>query len=459
MLGHGTPMTRLSQLRDLGLFDASVPRYTSYPTAPHFTDAVDMAHTERWLAAVPCTATVSIYVHIPFCERLCWFCACRTQGVRRAAPVASYIETLKVEIAQVATAMAQRPKVVRLHWGGGTPTILTPAQITDLLATLHAAFDFMPGHEFSVEIDPTLVDADKIKALRAGGMNRASIGIQDFDPRIQAAIGRPQSYERTHAVVEMLRAAGVQSLNTDIVYGLPHQTLSRIARSTQQVVSLNPDRVALFGYAHVPWVAKRQQMIDPESLPPPEARLALVEQTEGQFEAAGYVPLGIDHFARPDDGLTRAAAAGRLRRNFQGYTDDGAAALVGLGASAISRFPQGYAQNAPATAAYAGRIQAGQLATVRGYVLRLEDRIRATVIERLLCDMMVDLAALRGEFGGLADVLRPGLKEVARVFDGWVDVTPDRLTLRPEGKPLARLVAASFDGFLKPGGARHSQAI
>lgn len=452
-------MSRLTQLSASGLFDAHVPRYTSYPTAPHFSDQVGAVDFLRWSEELGPQATVSLYIHIPFCERLCWFCACRTQGVRSAEPVVSYLKTLKMEIARAAAALQHRPRVVRLHWGGGTPTILSPVQIKDLLACLHAAFDFDPDHEFSVEIDPTLVDAAKIDALMAGGMRRASIGIQDFDPRIQLAIGRDQSFERTSEVVAQLRAAGVRSLNADVVYGLPHQTPEGIAQSTEKVLQLAPDRVALFGYAHVPWMAKRQQMIDETSLPNPESRLTLVEQTEEQFIAAGYLALGIDHFARPEDALSRAAGSGRLRRNFQGYTDDGAEALIGFGASAISLFPNGYAQNAPATAAYAGRIQAGQMATVRGVALRLEDRIRAAAIERLLCDLRIDLAALRQEFGGFAEVLQPSLKSISKKFGDWIDLSEDTLILRPEGKPLARLVAAEFDGYLKRGDARHSMAI
>ncbi|MEM8869736.1 MAG: oxygen-independent coproporphyrinogen III oxidase [Pseudomonadota bacterium] len=452
-------MDRMSQLQAVGLFDANVPRYTSYPTAPHFDAAVTDETMGTCLSAIEPTHTVSLYVHIPFCARLCWFCACRTQGVRSDQPIAAYLETLKAEITLVSRRLISAPRVVHLHWGGGTPTILSPAQITDLIGALHDAFNFDPNCEFSVEIDPTQVDEDRIAALTQGGMRRASIGIQDFDPKIQNAIGRPQSYERTAAVVHQLRGAGIESLNTDIVYGLPYQTLEGIERSTDQVLSLQPDRVALFGYAHVPWVAKRQRMISLDTLPDPQARLMLVEQTEAQFRSNGYVPLGIDHFARPGDSLARAAASGRMRRNFQGYTEDGADALIGIGASSISRFPNGYVQNTPATASHTGKIRAGQLSVSGGYMFKLEDRVRGALIERLLCDLSVDLEDLVNTFGSFTEVYRADVDRALAKFSHWLTLRGNSLVLSPDGKPLARLIASEFDGFFRNGTARHSRAI
>ncbi|WP_112320650.1 oxygen-independent coproporphyrinogen III oxidase [Oceanibium sediminis] len=452
-------MERMRQLERTGLFDAMVPRYTSYPTAPHFRDDDGLGSLGTWAGELDADADISLYLHIPFCERLCWFCACRTQGVRSPEPVARYLDVLKQEAASVAAALPQGPKVRRIHWGGGTPTILTPEQITDLAGTLRDAFPIADSFEFSVEIDPTLVNRQKIEALAAAGMRRASIGIQDFDPGIQKAIGRQQSYEQTREVVDMLRDAGITSLNTDIVYGLPHQTLEGIRRSTEQVLTLAPDRVALFGYAHVPWMAKRQRMIDSDALPDTRARLDLLEQTEAQFADAGFVALGIDHFALPGDSLATAAAQGRMRRNFQGYTDDSCAALIGLGASSISRFPGGYLQNAPGTAAYAGRILGGGFATSRGYRFTLEDRVRADLIERFLCDLSFDYSALEASYGTFAEIVRPDIDRALNRFPGWLNWINGSLCLAEGGKPLARLVAAEFDSFLKQGGARHSRAI
>ena len=348
-------------LARMGLFDARAPRYTSYPTAPHFSAAVTGADFTNWVAAIPEGGQVSLYVHVPFCRRLCWFCACRTQGSQTLSPVAAYVDTLLAELRLLAAQLPKGVTLSRLHWGGGTPTLLSP----DLIDTLAGAiFDVLPAGpdtEFSVEIDPNELDEPRLQALARAGMNRASIGVQDFDPLIQQTIGREQSYELTRDAVEMLRSCEIHSLNADILYGLPHQTERRITNSVEQLIALNPDRVALYGYAHVPWVAKRQQMIPTDHLPTPVERFRLYSTAEILFESAGYRSIGIDHFARPGDGLDVAARAGTLHRNFQGYTDDQSPVLIGLGASSISRFPQGYAQNAPSTSAYTRAVSEGAL--------------------------------------------------------------------------------------------------
>ena len=452
-------MERTQQLAGTGLFEVSAPRYTSYPTAPHFSGGIDAQTTDRWLRDLPRNARLSLYLHIPFCERLCWFCACRTQGVRTPEPVAAYLESLKTEIAMVAARVPAGARIVHVHWGGGTPTILTPDQIKGLADHIAASFTLDPDHEFAVEIDPTVTGPDRIAALAQAGLNRASIGIQDFDPQIQRAIGRHQSFGQTRDVVAHLRDHGIRSLNTDIVYGLPHQSVAGITDSTSKVLELAPDRVALFGYAHVPWAARRQRMIDANTLPDAPTRLELMETASEMLVNTGYHELGIDHFALPSDRLAQAAAAGRMRRNFQGYTDDGADALIGLGASSISLYPGGFAQNAPATAAYAGRIRAGRLATSRGHALGIEDRLRGALIERLLCDLSVDLAALSEEFGTFAEVLDDEVNHALERFRPWLTRDGNRVVLSQDGKPLARLVAAHFDAYLKSGAARHSRAI
>jgi oxygen-independent coproporphyrinogen III oxidase len=252
-------MSTLSQLRKLGLFDARVPRYTSYPTANHFKPTVGPDDFGSWLSAVPIGQSVSLYVHVPFCRRLCWFCACRTQGTSTAAPLRAYLDTLKTEINMVADALPEGVTLERLHWGGGTPTLMTAEMIEELGEAIAARLPFAANHEFSVEIDPNEIDDARLDALARAGMNRASIGVQDFDPMIQETIGRPQSFAVTKAAADGLRARGIRSLNVDILFGLPHQTDKRISESVQQVLSLSPDRVALYGYAHVPWMARRQR--------------------------------------------------------------------------------------------------------------------------------------------------------------------------------------------------------
>ncbi|PQO24318.1 oxygen-independent coproporphyrinogen III oxidase [Rhodobacteraceae bacterium WD3A24] len=451
-------MSTQSQLGRLGLFDARVPRYTSYPTAPHFNTDIDGGAFSRWVGAIAPGARISLYIHIPFCRRLCWFCACRTQGTRSEAPVRAYVETLKSEIALMGTVLPPGVRLGRLHWGGGTPTLLAPDMIADLAGAIFSVAPLAEDGEFSVEIDPNEIDAPRLESLAKAGMTRASLGVQDFDPEIQAAIGREQGYDITREVVDALRAQGVASLNADILYGLPYQTRARVADSVQKLMSLSPDRVALYGYAHVPWMARRQQMIPSESLPRPEERLELFDTARRLFVWDGYDEIGIDHFARPDDGLARAARNGRLRRNFQGYTDDSAPVLVGLGASAISRFPQGYAQNAPSTSDYTRDVRAGRFATARGHAFTGDDLLRGQIIESLMCTFRIDYAALAAEHGVTPDHVAQLAAPAVRKFAGFVEAGPQALTILPEGRPLARMIAREFDayGLSKAG---HSSAV
>ncbi|SDX41068.1 oxygen-independent coproporphyrinogen III oxidase [Roseicitreum antarcticum] len=451
-------MTTESQLSRLGLFDARVPRYTSYPTAPQFNGTIGAGTFQSWLGAIAPGSQISLYLHVPFCRRLCWFCACRTQGTRSGAPVAAYVETLKQELALLRAHLPDGVTLSRLHWGGGTPTLMTAPQIRDLAAAIFTAVPLGPNAEFSVEIDPNEVDAPRMDALKVAGMNRASIGVQDFDPEIQATIGRDQSYEITQEIVAALRARDVRSLNVDILYGLPHQTPARMADSVQKLLSLQPDRVALYGYAHVPWMARRQQMIPSDSLPRAEERLTLFETARDLFVWDGFAEVGIDHFARPTDGLAVAAQAGLLRRNFQGYTDDTAEVLVGLGASSISRFPQGYAQNVPATSDWTNAVRAGTFATARGHAFAGEDRLRARIIEALMCDFRVSVAQLVADFDVTRTALLPMLRAVHDRFGDHVTLDPDGLSIPARGRPLTRMIAASFDAYaMTPSG--HSVAV
>lgn len=451
-------MDQISQLRRLGLFDAKVPRYTSYPPATKFSNDVTSPVLQSWITAIPAGARVSLYLHVPFCRRLCWFCACRTQGVRSDAPVDAYVATLKSEIAHLARLLPEGVEVARLHWGGGTPTLLQAETIRDLAAHLSDAFTFSDDLEFSVEIDPNEIDAERVDALAEAGMNRASIGVQDFNSQIQQIIGRIQSYEATRDAVELLRAAGIHSLNADILFGLPEQSQKRIADSVQMLLSLSPDRVALYGYAHVPWMAKRQAMIPTEGLPSPEQRLALFETAQKLFLWDGYDAIGIDHFAKPDDSMARAARTGHLRRNFQGYTDDTCDVLIGLGASAISRFPQGFAQNDSSTANYQKAVRAGELAVGRGHIFKGQDRLRARMIELLMCDFRIESRTIAAEFGLDAAAIAGFFRPVAEQFPGMVRIDPEGLMITGEGRPLARMIARAFDEYeMRAEG--HSSAI
>lgn len=451
-------MTDLNALSAAGLFEKNVPRYTSYPTAPHFHAGVGRSNFAFWLETLDTSKPVSLYIHVPFCERLCWFCACRTQGVTTLSPVVAYVDVLLKEIAMFKAARPEGLKLGRLHFGGGSPTILPPKLIDTLMAAILDATPFDEDYEFSVEIDPTACNDAKIEAFARGGMNRASIGVQDFNPKVQAAIGRPQTYELTRDTVEALRNHGVPSVNLDMVYGLPYQGLDELKNTVELVLSLNPDRVALFGYAHVPWMAKRQKMIPEDSLPGAHARFEQAETAANMFAASGMDVIGIDHFAKPDDSLAIAARNGHLRRNFQGYTDDRCVALIGLGASSISRFPQGYIQNNAATTNYIKSINAGEWSAAKGFALGMVDQVRARAIESLMCDFEIDLEALRASFGDFAKPMKADCKRLAKAYKGFVTFKKGHFRILPEGRPLTRIIAAGFDPYAAPS-QRHSSAI
>ncbi|MEO0379346.1 MAG: radical SAM protein, partial [Pseudomonadota bacterium] len=346
-------MQHVSDLSRFGLFDAKVPRFTSYPPANWFSESVDAECTRTWQTLAAKQAEISLYVHIPFCKRLCWFCACRTQGTRNDAPLAPYVGRVLAEARKVRDGFTNGVTTRRLHLGGGTPTILSAELLDRLLSGLDDIWDLSNFDEFSVEVDPTDVTAARLYMLKVHGLSRASIGIQDFDPQVQAAIGRTQSREVTRDVVDDLRALGIDAINFDLLYGLPFQTARTLDQTLEAALEMRPDRIALFGYAHVPWMSKRQVLIPADALPDPKTRLALFDQARRTLLGQGYVQIGIDHFALPHDPLARAFYAKTLRRSFQGYTDDRTPYLIGLGASAISTYPQGFAQNIPVTGQYA----------------------------------------------------------------------------------------------------------
>ena len=451
-------MTHIDLLRRHGLFDAKVPRYTSYPPANHFDLDAGAVHQGDWMARVPTDKPVSVYIHIPFCRRLCWFCACRTQGTRTMRPVEAYVDHLVRELGHARSILPPGLRMGRLHLGGGTPTILPTDLMSKLLDAVSTTFARTEDFEFSVEIDPTDAAPDLLQLLIFRGMNRASIGVQDFAPEVQTAIGRRQSIAQTRAVVDILRAADLPSLNVDLLYGLPHQTTDSFARTLDHVAALSPDRLAIYGYAHVPWMSKRQVLVRDADLPDALARFALAGQAQARMIAEGYRAVGIDHFARPHDSLARAAEAGRLRRNFQGYTDDESGTLLGFGASAISAYGQGFVQNAVATSAWQERVARDGLTGQKGYVLRPQDRIVSQIITDLMCHFTFDAPALTARYPQQASViattgamLRSQFSELF-VFDG------DRLSIRREARPLVRIIAQRVDGFVGVSGS-YSAAI
>ncbi|WP_299814343.1 oxygen-independent coproporphyrinogen III oxidase [Tardiphaga sp.] len=435
---------------------APLPRYTSYPTANHFVPTVGPADYRKWLGALEDDAALSLYVHIPYCNDLCWYCACSTKATHRYEPVARYLETLQCEIASVAALLPRRHHVTHIHWGGGSPDILSAPDIARLGDTLRRNFQFDDAPEFAIEIDPRLMTEAKADVMVGIGINRISIGVQDFDPAVQVAIGRSQGYEVTKATVDMFRARDVASVNFDLVYGLPQQTMQSLSRTIEQVLELSPDRIAMFGYAHLPWKAPNQKLIDEKTLPGPIERFKMARQVTTQLEDADYRQLGLDHFARYDDSL----ATKPLHRNFQGYTTDRTNALIGLGASAIGKLPQGYMQNAVAAADYASRIDQGGLATVRGRALTPDDRLRAFVIERLMCDFEFSAAAVMRNFDDASSALLDEADAiVAEDGDGFVESTTTGFRLTSLGRPFVRNICARFDAYLKVAAGQHSLSV
>ena len=441
------------------LFSARVPRYTSYPTAPHFHDGINGQTFADWLRQLPPAMPLSLYLHIPFCDTLCWFCGCHTTVVNRYSPVADYLDHLFAEIANVGASVRGHP-VTHIHWGGGSPTMLSPADVKTLKAALAAQFAIAADAEFAVEIDPRGLQDEMVAALAEAGVTRASIGVQDCDEIVQHAINRIQPFEETRSAVDRLRAAGIHALNIDLIYGLPHQSLAHIARTIDLSLTLAPQRFAVFGYAHVPHFKKHMLLIDVAVLPDAEARFDQFELAHALLCAAGYVPIGLDHFARENDSLARAQKAGTLARNFQGYTSDDAPALIGLGASAISALPQGYVQNHPDVPAWRKAVDAGELAVARGIALSDDDRLRRAIIERLMCDLEVDLDRVGAPFGKSAVDFAPEAWALRHLMaEGFVDFIGSRLIVPPEARAAVRLVASAFDTYLAKSNAVHAVAV
>jgi oxygen-independent coproporphyrinogen-3 oxidase len=441
-------------------YAAPVPRYTSYPTAPHFHEVVGPELVFSWMASLPETEAISLYLHIPFCDRMCWFCGCHTQHVEKYDPVSLYMETLYKEIALVSGHIGRRQKVARIHLGGGSPSMLKQEDLVALRQTLRTYFDISDRTEISVEFDPTDLSKDDVQSFIDFGVTRASIGVQDFDEKVQRAINRLQTFEQTRDVISQLRAGGVSSVNIDALYGLPFQTEATLETTLSQVVSLRPDRVALFGYAHVPWVKPHQKLIPEDALPDNVERYKQARFAEAYLKRAGFVQIGFDHFAKPDDSLARAARAGALHRNFQGYTADDCKTLIGLGTSSISQFAQGYAQNTKNRHAYKRAFEAGDLAIEKGVELTSDDRVVAAAIKSLLCDFRLDSRRFKAQFGDAAtSVLSKCAMIVMRDEDGFFREDEGGFFITEDGRPFARSFVACLDSYLGRNVGRYSVAV
>jgi oxygen-independent coproporphyrinogen-3 oxidase len=435
-------------------YDRPGPRYTSYPTAPLFQPTFTAKDFRNEIVATNTpgtTADLSLYVHIPFCDTLCFFCGCTMLVTRDRKRIDEYMRYLKKEVALVAGLLAPGRKVTQLHWGGGTPTHLSPEQILELASVLRSSFTFAPEAECSVEIDPRELDRRHLEALREAGFDRLSMGVQDFELQVQAAVNRIQPETVSRQVYGWARELGFSSINIDLMYGLPHQTLESFERTVRSVIGYNPDRIAVFNYGHVPWVKPHQKLIHQEDLPSPEAKLDILKMTIELLTANGYEYIGMDHFAKPDDELAQARASHTLYRNFQGYSTKADAELYGFGMSAISHFQHIYAQNAKTLVEYYRALDAGGHATHVGYRMTADDHVRKHVIMRLMCDLELDMRSVERLFGIQFETYFARALDALVPFekDGLVERTGDRMVIVGPGRLLLRNIAMCFDAYLE----------
>lgn len=458
-LATATPQA-LSRAALIAKYDGRAPRYTSYPTAVQFTPDVTPQVYKGWLGDLPLDQAVSLYLHIPFCSRLCWYCGCNTRAVNRHEPVRDYVSYLMRENLMLAMALPGRMQVDAIHLGGGTPNMLTPDELDLIFGTLKATYDVSQDAEIAAELDPEILTRDWVKAAAANGLNRASLGVQNLAPEVQAAVNRVEHFSHIANCVSWLREFGVASINMDLMYGLPKQTVANTLDTVREILTVRPERLALFGYAHVPWMKSHQQLIKDEDLPGASERLDQSEAAAELLVSEGYVRIGLDHFALPTDTLAKAQAEGRMHRNFQGYTTDEAKILLGLGASAIGNLPQGFTQNVTAELGWRAAIDKGDLPIARGVALTDDDKFRGEIIEKLMCDFEVDLAEVCSAHGrDIADLAntRPGLRDLAA--DGLLTLEGDRLIVTEAGKLVVRTICALFDVYFAPEGGRHSKAL
>lgn len=442
----------------LATYDRPVPRYTSYPTAAQFDSSVGPQQHAEWLGDLR-SGEAALYLHVPFCRQLCWYCACHTMAMRREGTLDTYAAALERELTLLA-GVAPDFMVGSMQWGGGTPTQLGATRLRAVGRLVDSLFDRRCGAEISMEVDPRYCDEATVDAMADLGVTRVSLGVQDFDGAVQRAINRMQSFETTLATLERVRRAGMRKINLDLVYGLPSQTLDTLARTLDLALALAPDRFAVFGYAHVPWMKPHQKLIPSETLPDAAARAAMAALVSERLVGGGYVRVGLDHYARPGDKLAHAVADQRLQRNFQGYVADDSPWVVGIGASAISCLPGGFSQNVSDPAEYMATMERGGFATVRGIAVGSEDRLRGDIISQLMCQYAADVDAACRKYGAETDAFLAeigGLGPLVR--DGLVSIDGGCLAVTERGRPLVRSVCAAFDRYYTGVEGRHARGI
>jgi oxygen-independent coproporphyrinogen III oxidase len=434
-------------------YDRPGPRYTSYPTAVEFTAAFDeAAYREQLSRAAASEAPLSFYVHLPFCEERCSFCGCSVIITKKREVAAHYLSYLHREIEMLADALGSRRRLVQYHWGGGTPTYLSLDEMAALQAQVTKYFEVQPGAEVAIEVDPRVTSFEQLELLSRLGFNRLSFGVQDFTPEVQHAVNRLQSEAQTRALFDEGRRLGFHSINLDLIYGLPFQTRASFARTVDSVVAMRPDRVAVYSYAHVPWIRGNQKKIDPADLPPAEQKIELFVEAMERFLAAGYQQIGMDHFALPEDELAQASSAGTLHRNFMGYTTRPAADMAACGVSGIGDVSGAFAQNVKKLSTYYQALDAGRFPIERGYRLDQDDHLRRDVITNLMCNFRVDVAAI--EMRHRIDFHSYFAREIQELMagpavDGFVAIGAGRIDVTEPGRLFVRNVAMVFDRHLR----------
>ena len=429
------------------------PRYTSYPTAPVFSEEFGPSEYRKEIErtnASPDAPPLSLYFHIPFCDTLCYFCGCNMMITRDRDKIAGYLDYIIREMEMIRPLIRDGRKVTQIAWGGGTPTYLTPDEIRKLSDATKRLFEFDENMEAGVEFDPRGMTREHVEALKDAGFTRLSMGVQDFNPKVQEAVNRFQSEEETRCVIDWGRECGFTSINLDLIYGLPFQTLESFEETLERVIDIDPDRFAVFNYAHVPWMKKHMSLIHPEDLPSPEEKLKIHVRTIERLNEAGYLFIGMDHFAKPDNELAVAQKNKTLYRNFQGYTTNAGADLYGFGITSIGQFERMYTQNVKTLKEYYPRIDANELATHVGYLLSDDDLLRRDVIMTLMCDFELDKRAIEQKYNIAFEEYFAGYREMLLELeeDGCVKISDDKIEVPGMGQLVIRNIAMAFDAYL-----------
>ncbi len=440
-------------------YNQQVPRYTSYPTAPHFNSQINGDVYKEWLQNLSSKENLSLYLHIPFCQQMCWYCGCYTKVTKRYAPVEDYAYILAREINLVAELIpTKKPVVSHIHFGGGSPTILLPDTFEHLIKTIKSKFEIASDAEIAIEVDPRNVNEEKIAAYAKAGINRVSIGVQDFNIEVQRAINREQSFDLVYNCIKLFRKYGINDINLDLIYGLPKQTVEGVERNIEYSMLLKPKRIALFGYAHVGWMKKHMRLINEADLPNGEERILMYQAAVKKLNQFGYMQIGLDHFAVDSDKMSMALKSKKLKRNFQGYSTDSAESLIGFGVSAIGQLPAGYIQNTLDFAEYKKNILAEKLPIIKGIKTNLDDKIRKEIIDEIMCYMEVDLNKICTKFKLSENYFTKEIEALSELKkDRLITIKHNVIKVNPQAPQITRIVSSAFDKFFIPSTAKHSK--